>query len=278
MERTVSTARLSSSEIKSYAKLAGDALDVRSNADYRSWISTSVKKFFPHDMFIAGIARQQARNASVDHLVSEGFPIGFIDAVTHRHGTFACPTLDSWFQRCEPQLFEPSTAAAQQAHTSDEFNSYDIKNVAAHGVLDSSSSSATYFSFSQIPDELNGHHGFLLELLIPHLDRMYLRILAESLATTSRLPSNLCTNTKNITPHITPRESAVLNELYQEQSNKTIARALKRSPDTIKHQIRSILLKLGASDRTEAVTTAIRLGLLPDRRQNRREHNTYLGI
>jgi DNA-binding NarL/FixJ family response regulator len=45
--------------------------------------------------------------------------------------------------------------------------------------------------------------------------------------------------------------------------NKDIARCLSISEHTVKFHISSILEKLGASTRTEAVTLGIRPGLIP---------------
>jgi NarL family two-component system response regulator YdfI len=45
--------------------------------------------------------------------------------------------------------------------------------------------------------------------------------------------------------------------------NKEIATRLAISDHTVKFHISSILAKLGASTRTEAVTTGIRMGLVP---------------
>ena len=273
VELSKTTVELSAAEAKSYVNIASEAIDIASDTDYRTWIATSVRKLFPHTMFIAGVVRRQSERVAVDHLLPAGFPTGFIEAVTARHGHFICPTLEMWFQQGRPQLFEPTAAPPKNTRIPDEFKSYDIKNVAAHGVFDRAREAATYFSFSQIPDELNARHGHLLELLAPHLDRTYLRVLSKSHAVPSRLPSQKNESELLVTQRITAREVVVLHELFHERSNKTIARALQRSPDTIKHQIHSILLKLGASDRTEAVTTAIRLGILPDRRSARTNTN-----
>ena len=63
-------------------------------------------------------------------------------------------------------------------------------------------------------------------------------------------------------PELTAREIEVLRLLVGGASNKMIARALGISSHTAKFHVASILEKLDATTRTEAVTTAIRLGLL----------------
>ncbi len=66
-----------------------------------------------------------------------------------------------------------------------------------------------------------------------------------------------------LSEEITPRETDVLRMLAQGLVNKDIATRLGISEHTVKFHISSILDKLGASTRTEAVTLGIRRGLIP---------------
>ena len=61
---------------------------------------------------------------------------------------------------------------------------------------------------------------------------------------------------------LTPRESEVLQLLADGLGNREIASRLGISEHTIKFHIRSILGKLGASSRTEAVSRGLRSGLI----------------
>ena len=67
----------------------------------------------------------------------------------------------------------------------------------------------------------------------------------------------------DLTEEITTRESEVLRMLAEGLGNKEIAVRLGISEHTVKFHISSILDKLGASTRTEAVTLGIRRGLIP---------------
>jgi two-component system, NarL family, response regulator YdfI len=61
---------------------------------------------------------------------------------------------------------------------------------------------------------------------------------------------------------LTPREIEVLNLLAEGLANKEIANRLGISEHTIKFHVASILSKLGASSRTEAVTLGLRHGYI----------------
>jgi DNA-binding NarL/FixJ family response regulator len=66
-----------------------------------------------------------------------------------------------------------------------------------------------------------------------------------------------------LSEEITSRETDVLRMLAQGLVNKDIAARLGISEHTVKFHISSILDKLGAATRTEAVTLGIRRGLIP---------------
>ena len=61
----------------------------------------------------------------------------------------------------------------------------------------------------------------------------------------------------------TPREQDVLKLLAEGLPNKGVASRLEVSVHTVKFHVNSIMGKLNAQSRTEAVTLATRLGLLP---------------
>jgi DNA-binding NarL/FixJ family response regulator len=61
---------------------------------------------------------------------------------------------------------------------------------------------------------------------------------------------------------LTPREVEVLEQVASGNSNKQVAERLSISEDTVKAHMRNVLGKLGANDRTHAVTIALRRGFL----------------
>lgn len=61
---------------------------------------------------------------------------------------------------------------------------------------------------------------------------------------------------------LTPRQDEVLRLLSQGKSNLEIAETIFISEGTVKAHVRAILRKLGARDRTQAITVAIKRGLV----------------
>src|SRR5689334_25092041 len=61
---------------------------------------------------------------------------------------------------------------------------------------------------------------------------------------------------------LTEREIEVLREVAAGNANKMVAQRLNSSEETVKAHMRSILSKLGANDRTNAVTIAVKRGII----------------
>jgi DNA-binding CsgD family transcriptional regulator len=61
---------------------------------------------------------------------------------------------------------------------------------------------------------------------------------------------------------LSPREAEVLALLAEGAPNKVIARHLDISVHTVKFHVAAILVKLGAANRTDAIATAMRRGLI----------------
>jgi DNA-binding NarL/FixJ family response regulator len=61
---------------------------------------------------------------------------------------------------------------------------------------------------------------------------------------------------------LTPREIEVLRLIARGNANKEIARGLSLSEETVKVHVKNILSKLGANDRTHAVTVGLKRGII----------------
>jgi DNA-binding NarL/FixJ family response regulator len=61
---------------------------------------------------------------------------------------------------------------------------------------------------------------------------------------------------------LSPAEISVLRLIAAGQANKEIADQLSTTEESVKSRVRSILSKLGASDRTHATTIALKRGII----------------
>jgi two-component system, NarL family, response regulator LiaR len=87
---------------------------------------------------------------------------------------------------------------------------------------------------------------------------------ASAPAESERATNHTGRQTEKQLENLTPREVEVLKLLSQGQTNPQIARNLLFSVSTVKAHVRSILNKLGVSDRTQAAVRAIEFRLIMD--------------
>jgi len=78
----------------------------------------------------------------------------------------------------------------------------------------------------------------------------------------ARLLPRLSRTSQSVGGDLTKRELQLLSHLARGQSNKAIAEELHLSVNTIRNYMQSVLAKLGAHSKLEAVSTAVREGLI----------------
>ncbi len=232
-------------EAKRFLRLALEGVEVTSVQEFEIWVRERVRQFYPHQMLIAGSVRNDFTEVAIDRLLTVDFPIAYVGRVKKNKGSFTCPTLNSWFRNgYRPQLFEPTSGKGGAIPWTPEFNEFELRNVAAHGVISSDRRTATYFSFSQIPGPLTERHKGLLELLAPHLHQAYVRVTSKP-------------NSQTDKAELSEFEIALLNWISKGKSDSDIAAIHGRSPFAVKHSVRRLLSKLNASTRHEAVAKAL---------------------
>jgi DNA-binding NarL/FixJ family response regulator len=106
-----------------------------------------------------------------------------------------------------------------------------------------------------------GAQGYLLKTL---LQKELLRTIRDVHAGRRRIGQDVAAE---LAEHATddalsPREVDVLQLVADGNSNKRIADRLELSEDTVKGHVKNILSKLGANDRTHAVTIGIKRGIM----------------
>ena len=106
-----------------------------------------------------------------------------------------------------------------------------------------------------------GARGYLLKDIL--VDQMAEAIRAGSRGGTG-VPRAVAAKLAEYAPRVplTPRETEVLSLVAKGLSNAEVAERIGRTEGTVKVHLKNILQKLGANDRTEAVTTALRRGFI----------------
>jgi DNA-binding NarL/FixJ family response regulator len=96
----------------------------------------------------------------------------------------------------------------------------------------------------------------------PDLEAMLNNVMRRTLQEFSQATQSLPSEVPSATSALTERECDVLRLIVEGLTNKEIAARLQISSATVKNHVLHITNKLGATDRTQAAVSAIRLGLL----------------
>jgi DNA-binding CsgD family transcriptional regulator len=112
--------------------------------------------------------------------------------------------------------------------------------------------------------ELSGPNAVLPENATPAQVRAAVMALGAGLQIVSRIEPHVVDNETEfaLVEPLTDRELHILNLLADGLSNPQIARRLEISRNTVKFHVSSIISKLGATSRTEAVTIGVKRGLI----------------
>ena len=106
-----------------------------------------------------------------------------------------------------------------------------------------------------------GAHGYLLKSM---LRKELVETIRAVHAGRKRIPPEIAIEMAehHTDDALTEREIEVLRQIAAGNANKNVAEHLRISEETVKAHVRSILSKLGANDRTHAVTIALKRGII----------------
>jgi transcriptional regulator EpsA len=240
---------LTDPERQIFVALAESALRIASPADFLTWTSGPLQELFPHGMLICGLGQIAGEGIRIHRMLAWNFPKEYVEAIRRDNAGVMSPIMHKWCREFRPQLFEPGQMAVDPAWLT-IFERHGLGNIAAHGMRDVSSNMASYFNFSRVPGPLGPRTATLLELLVPHMHVALLRACAGA-------PKESAAKTA-----LSARELEVLHWLREGKTNWEIAQILGTSENTVKHQVRSLLVKLGVNNRAQAVAKALSAEML----------------
>lgn len=244
---------LSAGEKHLYLEFVQASQQVTTREDFQEYSRQYIRPLFPHGMTLACVGAIVNGNAVLEMAVAVDYPSELLKKVHEVTSVGDRALLARWYVERKPQLVELEVndellSAMERA----ELLAFNFNNFAAHGVIDLDGKKGSYISFARIPGRLDAHHAFLLELMVPHIHQVLLSILRQSQSVAPATAATL----------LTPKEMVVLRWLATGKTNPEIAALLNRSVSTIRNQVHSILGKIGACGRAEALRKAHEFRLL----------------
>jgi DNA-binding CsgD family transcriptional regulator len=211
-------------------------------------ISTELRHIVPHEFF--AYAQLSAYDGRILRLVNISFPPAILASYGIIEESRDCALLRAWFASRAPVCIDSRGQIRSEADwASLAKEGQATASLLFHAQLDPTGTRGIGFCFGAIPRGAPPKCGSLLRFVTPYLyARLARRFWAPLPANAARL--------------LTPREIQVIEWMYYGKTNEEIATLLGNSVYTVKNHVQRILLKLSATNRTQAVLRAVDAGLV----------------
>jgi DNA-binding CsgD family transcriptional regulator len=213
---------------------------------FRDWIRAKVRQILPHGALACGHGRMHAAGISLDYLLTVDYPDEHLQSIRNQSGGIDTPILRRWLECRQPQLFDAGMPWPDvDQHWLFNFNRYQLKNAAAHALIDEQSCIATYFSFHRLPENPGEHVRQTLIELVPKMHTTLAHVIKnhETLLLSDQPAWHL----------LTKRETEVVKLICTGKTNPEIAKFFGLSENTIKHHVGHILQKTELPNRIALV-------------------------
>lgn len=249
--------QLEETDIQRFSDVVGASMSVCTRHQFFSWMQGEAQGLVPHEILLCGVRDGQGKGMVLhsfsatryfrdEHLRAVGDPVdGLLPRLVAAADRAQSCTL----------LFNLPDLAGSDAEIERRVLANEMKNLATglvqglHGQVD-----AVYL-FARLGNVASARVGCLLEMLVPHVHRAFVRVLAFE-RQVGRVPVDAPPQL------ITRRQVQILDLVKAGKTNAEIAIVLGCSQWTVKNHVQDILRRLGSSSRTHAISRAISLGIL----------------
>ena len=211
-------------------------------------ISMALRRTLHHEFF--AYAQLSANAAGILGLENIDFPPGEIERYGIIGGSRDCLLAIAWQARREPICIDAQGRALAEPRWAHAVASQSGRiPLIYHAQLDPTGGRGIGFLFGGIPASLLLKDGKLIRYATPYLyAQLARRFWAPVPSSAARL--------------LTAREIQVIEWMYYGKTNEEIATLMGNSVFTVKNHVQRILLKLSATNRTQAVLIAAAAGLV----------------
>jgi transcriptional regulator EpsA len=254
---------LGQAQAQALLHLIETAPEIKRRSQFFTWTQTHLHVLVPHVLAVCGAYDRRLQRVGFDVFNSSVMPRSLIDALTGNESPLMNRLVRAWIDGQGRPLAVELGAGALNALGAEcaELGRAGLTRIAVHGVARPSRTHEieTFFLFgdqapapSKAADSL--HH---FELLMPHLHATYMRTqaLERELAHADRGASTKVV--ERVQGLLSKREREIIQWVREGKTNQQIGDGLGISALTVKNHVQSILRKLGASNRAQAVATAM---------------------
>ena len=254
------TVRLNDDDRERFSDAVEASFEVASRQQFFVWTQGSVQGLVPHQILVCGIKEAAGRAMQLQRFsASRYFMQEQFDAVADPVSGLLPRVLAVATESGELTVFSPrGRARTSSLHLDALVEANELQNLAA-GLIDGVDGQVeAFYGFARVEAAFDARLQRLIELMVPHVHRTFLRVLAterEVVHTSEPRSGRL----------VTPRQAQILRLIREGKTNAEIAEALDCSQWTIKNHIQNILRRLDTHSRAHALARAMQLGILrPD--------------
>ena len=249
------------------------SLQIRRRYQFFIWAQSRLYAMIPHDVLLSAHFDPVRRRMVYDCFSMFPIPKPSLEKLYEPTDGLMHSVVELWnaTERMPCTVDQADSGLHGLGNLRDRLEEFGVGEFVAHGTSSPHDGGVeTFFCFAQveallIPDQikhekkpLNARHSFIIELLMPYLHATYQRTIAATAASEGPRSETLRD------AQITGREVEILGWVREGKSNQEIGVLLDISPLTVKNHVQKILRKLGATNRAQAVSKAIGLGLVPN--------------
>jgi transcriptional regulator EpsA len=224
------------------------AIRVRQRSQFFLWTQGQLQSLIPHRLLLCA-ARSGKDERSPYHIdwfsrdplsEEQSARLGF------ERGGFLAAMMEVW-QRGGGSVWFVEPGEMSELHKLPRW--LDRMHLGWHGTMDAFGGTVSLFLFASDGPFDRARHSHFVELLVPHLSSALVRSM---LGLRSNMPRSLSEPSV-----LTDRQLEVLRYVQQGKTNSEIGSLLEISPLTVKNHVQSLLRKLNAQNRAQAVSFGI---------------------
>lgn len=210
--------------------------------DMMAWVEGPLREFFPFQRLFMAYGVLVAGEIKLQHYRASGHSADYLVQLATTFELKQRGSIAWWLANRQPFVIDPANPAPfVSAFELEEIESFDLGNVAGHGVLNPTANAGTYFGFTGVGVPPGPWHLDALRLIVPILSDL----LTQDAAHHARVVPNMA--------QLTPRQVAIVRQLAMGANDKTIARRLGISEKTVRNQLSLVYSILNVHKRAELI-------------------------
>ncbi|MEK8050040.1 LuxR C-terminal-related transcriptional regulator [Ideonella sp. DXS22W] len=278
----VDLSSMAGDQVQALIRLLEAAPAVQRRHQFFVWIQSQMQPLVPHQMLVCGAWQRQRRTVVLDAFHNVVLPQAAIEPLTDPAGPLVAALQAQWIAgRGRARLIDLDRLdAAARLAVGPLRAALGDTHLLVHGVArpQRPAEIESLFIFGGLAASQSGPQmdlrGAWLDLVLPFLHSTWLRVTSTELDLQRPAGPSPAASAGHAEPQprpgppvpprggVTERERQILAWVQEGKSNHQIATVLGISPLTVKNHVQKILRKLGASNRAQAVSRALALGVL----------------